>query len=206
MSHIPFNPLDKQNLARTVAKAMLEKPCAGLPRGQPFTGAGIYAIYYMGTFAAYEKIAALNRGGRFGAPIYVGKAVSKGARRGGFDLAEAAGSVLYNKLREHAESIQQAENLNLDDCACRYLVTDDIWIPLGEQLLIQTFSPLWNRVLDGFGNHDPGAGRTRQQRSPWDVIHPGRPWAKRLRPNKRSKAEILQAIRKFLAGWQPRQI
>jgi hypothetical protein len=25
---------------------------------------------------------------------------------------------------------------------------DDIWIPLGESLLIEMFSPLWNKVLD----------------------------------------------------------
>jgi hypothetical protein len=58
--------------------------------------------------------------------------------------------------------------------------------------------PLWNQKLDGFGNHDPGAGRYNQQRSPWDVIHPGRPWAARLKPNSRSKAEILKSLSESL--------
>ncbi len=56
-------------------------------------------------------------------------------------------------------------------------------------------------MLDGFGNHDPGAGRYNQQRSPWDVIHPGPPWAQKLRPNIRSRDEIPKAIAKFL-GWR----
>lgn len=80
----------------------------------------------------------------------------------------------------------------------RYLVVEDIWIPLGEALLISMFSPLWNKLVDGFGNHDPGAGRYSQQRSAWDEIHPGRPWAKKLRPNSRSKEEILKTILEFL--------
>lgn len=206
MSNISFNPLDKQSLARAVAKALLEKPCVPLPPSESFTGAGIYAIYYTGDFPAYKKISTLNRGGEFRAPIYVGKAVPQGARRGGLGTAATGGTVLYGRLREHAESIEQAGNLRLGDFSFRCLVVDDIWIPLGEQLLIQSFSPLWNRVLDGFGNHDPGAGRRRQQRSPWDVIHPGRPWARILKANKRMGSELLAGIGKFLASWEPQQV
>ena len=55
MATSPFNPLDKLALARAVAKAMLEKPCSALPPQEPFDGAGIYAIYYLGRFAAYAK-------------------------------------------------------------------------------------------------------------------------------------------------------
>lgn len=81
--------------------------------------------------------------------------------------------MLYRRLREHGESIERASNLELADFFCRYLVVDDLWIPLGEALLIETFSPLWNRVLDGFGNHDPGKGRYNQQRSLWDTVGNG---------------------------------
>ena len=128
----------------------------------------------------------------------MGKAVPAGARKGGYGLGESPGEVLYRRLREHGESIQQARNLSLDDFKCRYLVVYDIWIPLGEALLISMFSPLWNELLDGFGNHDPGAGRYNQQRSTWDEIHPGRPWAAKLRPHSRSKDEILKNIAEFL--------
>jgi hypothetical protein len=193
----PYNPLDKLHLGESVAKALLARPVVALPP-EPFTGAGIYAIYYAGKFPPYSRIAEKNANDQWAAPIYVGKAVPAGARKGGYGLGESPGEVLYRRLREHAETIQQARNLSLDDFKCRYLVVDDIWIPLGEALLISTFSPLWNKLLDGFGNHDPGAGRYNQQRSTWDEIHSGRPWAAKLRPHSRSKDEILKSIAEFL--------
>ena len=30
---------------------------------------------------------------------------------------------------------------------------------LGESLLIAKFAPIWNKLIDGFGNHDPDKGR-----------------------------------------------
>lgn len=105
--------------------------------------------------------------------------------------------MLFSRLGEHAQSIGQAVNLRLEDFFCRYLVVDDIWVPLGEALLIETFSPVWNVVVDGFGNHDPGAGRRNQQRSPWDMLHPGRPWAEKLLPNARPAEVILERVQEF---------
>jgi hypothetical protein len=75
---------------------------------------------------------------------------------------------------------------------------DDIWIPLGESLLIAKFTPPWNQYLDGFGNHDPGSGRYKQQRSLWDVVHPGRPWAMRCAENPKPLKTILYELNKFL--------
>ncbi len=198
MADEPYNPLDKRHLGESVATALLKCLVVPLPPPDQFTGAGIYVLYYIGDFPAYCKIVGKNINDQWAAPIYVGKAVPPGARKGGYGLGESPGEVLYRRLREHAESIQQAENLSLTDFKCRYLVVDDIWIPLGESLLITMFSPLWNKLLDGFGNHDPGAGRYNQQRSPWDVVHPGRVWATRLKPNARSQAEFLRDITKFL--------
>ncbi len=104
---------------------------------------------------------------------------------------------MYGRLAQHADSIQQVKNLDLADFRCRYLTVDDIWIPLGESLLIQTFSPVWNHLIDGFGNHDPGKGRHEGQVPSWDVLHPGRDWANRLQPNRRSSDELLAAIVEF---------
>jgi hypothetical protein len=78
-------------------------------------------------------------------------------------------------------------------------VVDDIWIPLGESLLIEMFSPVWNRLIDGFGNHDPGKGRYQQQRSPWDVLHPGRSWAEKLQQHSKSETDLLKAVENFWA-------
>lgn len=197
----PYNPLDKKNLAVSVAKELLSQPIRPLPP-DPFIGAGVYAIYYHGLRMPYEPYTPVATGvldEQEWIPIYVGKAVPAGARVGGFGLDTPPGNVLFNRLREHADSIRLAVNLELEDFSCRYLIVDDIWIPLAESILIQRFQPLWNTTLAGFGNHDPGGGRYLQQRSAWDVLHSGRPWANRLRPNIRTEAELIELIRRSLA-------
>ncbi|SRR5579883_176373 len=193
----PYNPLDKLNLGESIAEALLTRPVEKLPPTEIFSGAGIYALYYEGYFPLYERISEKNRKNQYGAPIYVGKAVPKGARKGGI-LGPYLGRALYKRLDEHAESIRQTTNLRVDDFCCRYLVVEDIWIPLGETLLIEQFSPLWNRYLDGFGNHDPGSGRYEGQRSLWDVIHPGRKWAEKQKPNTKTQEVIETELRKLL--------
>ena len=193
----PFNPLDKRHLGESVASAMLKSPIHPLPP-EKFKGAGIYAIYYTGDFEAYQNLAEVNRDNMFSRPIYVGKAVPPGARKGGFGLGGDPGTALYKRLNEHFESVKAAENLNESDFFCRYLVVDDIWIPLAESLLIEKFQPIWNRVLDGFGNHDPGSGRYAQQKSPLDELHPGREWAKRLRPCANTQDILIERVRNFL--------
>lgn len=55
----PYNPLDKRNLAESVASAMLHTPVQKLPP-EPFIGAGVYAIYYKGDFEPYRKLVELN--------------------------------------------------------------------------------------------------------------------------------------------------
>lgn len=204
MAHQSYNPLDKSHLGESVAKALLAQPVVSIPPPEAFTGAGIYAIYYTGDFPAYQRIVEKNRGGRWEAPIYVGKAVPAGARKGGYGLGESPGEVLYQRLHEHSESIRQAANLSLGDFSCRYLAVDDIWIPLGESLLIAMFSPLWNQRLDGFGNHDPGKGRYNQQRSLWDTLHPGRPWAEKLQPNSRHLEDVLAEVNAYLGEQETR--
>ena len=201
---VPYNPLDKKNLGESVADALLRSASKALSALRTFDGAGIYAIYYTGGFPAYRLIAEKNSDGRLALPIYVGKAVPSGARKGGFGLGRDPGSVLFKRLMEHARSINQVENLNLEDFYCRFLVVDDIWIPLGvwvplgESLLIAKFSPLWNRWLDGFGNHDPGKGRYRQERSRWDVLHPGRPFALNCAARRESVEQITTDVKAHL--------
>ncbi|MBD3240886.1 MAG: Eco29kI family restriction endonuclease [Chitinivibrionales bacterium] len=194
----PFNPLDKKHLGESVAEFMLLAPTEPLPP-EPFLGAGIYAIYYTGDFPLYAQVAKRNRGNKYSWPIYVGKAVPQGARKGGFGLGSDPGAVLYKRLAEHATSIEQSANLRLEDFTCRYLVVDDIWIPLGEAMLIEICSPLWNAVLDGFGNHDPGKHRSDQYESLWDIVHPGRPWAKKLQKNPITMAQIERRIKEAIS-------
>ena len=175
----PFNPLDKVHLGESVVGALLQQPVHTLPPAS-FVGAGIYALYYVGSLSLYEPVAALNRLDQFKCPIYVGKAIPAGARRGKVGLEEAAGKDLYKRLAQHGKSIEAASNLHLTDFFCRYLVVDDIWIPLAESLLIKQFTPVWNQLIDGFGNNDPGKGRIGQRLSQWDTLHSGRSWATKL--------------------------
>ena len=107
----------------------------------------------------YEVLAEVNRNEEYACPIYVGKAVPDGARKGGQGDDVDPRTALFKRLTDHAKSVEAATNLNLADFHCRFLSVDDIWIPLTESLLIERFKPVWNRVLDGFGNHDPGKGR-----------------------------------------------
>lgn len=199
MAEETFNPLDKKNLGVSVADALLTKDASPLPPVKSFDGAGIYAIYYTGNFPAYKKISERNRGNKLRAPIYVGKAIPPGGRKGALDPNTKAGPVLFKRLSEHADSIRQAAGtLSLEDFSCRYLLVDDIWIPLGESLLIQNFAPLWNQVIDGFGNHDPGAGRYNGLCPAWDIVHPGRAWAAKCRPNPKKQADWLAEIKRAL--------
>lgn len=200
MVDTPYNPLDKRNLGESVAGALLRKEIGPLPPTKRFVGAGIYAIYYSGTFKAYDPVAERNRNRCFAQPIYVGKAVPPGARKGGFGLGTAPGNVLYDRLREHAKSIRVCASLKLEDFHCRYLVSDDIWIPLGEALLIENFRPLWNVLIDGFGNHPPGKRRAAQFRSRWDMVHPGRDWAATLPENPENVVQLGRKISDFLSG------
>ena len=193
----PYNPLDKRNLGDSVAEALLQSKLRPLPPPESFTGAGVYVLYYTGNYPLYRPIAKRNKNNKYELPIYAGKAVPAGARRGGGTFEDYTGTALFSRLREHADSIRQTGNLRVEDFRCRYLVVDDIWIPLGENLVINTFVPLWNKVVDGFGNHDPGSGRSGQQSSPWDTLHPGRTWATKLPAYRLSAEEIGRAVKKY---------
>jgi len=168
-----------------------------LPPSTKFSGAGVYAIYYTGKLPIYRPLIRHNELSEYPAPIYVGKAIPSGGRKGGMDFEAAAGHSLLNRLSEHGDSIKEASNLDGLDFKCRYLVVDDVWIPLAESLLIERFQPLWNVLVDGFGNHAPGSGRYQQKMSPWDVLHPGRGWAKKLQPCAKSKEDVETEIEKF---------
>jgi hypothetical protein len=63
-----------------------------------------------------------------------------------------------------------------------------------EAQLIRDYRPLWNVVIDGFGNHDPGQGRYNQAKSEWDVLHPGRLWASRLTGKAPSRDAVIRKV------------
>lgn len=193
----PYNPLDTKNLGASVAEALLETTPVSMSEILPFAGAGIYAIYYVGDFEAYHDISERNREGLFQWPLYIGKAIPAGGRKGGGRADGTTGSPLFKRLREHRQSLEAAQNLIVDHFHCRALVVEDIWIPLGEALLISKFAPVWNRLVDGFGNHTPGAGRFAGMRPRWDVLHPGRGWAEHCQPRAETAEQIANEVRAY---------
>ena len=194
-----FNPLDKKNLGKSIVDALIETEEVALSAVGSFVGAGIYAIYYRGKFSAYRMIADLNSGGGSW-PIYVGKAIPSGGRKGASFDATTTSIALSKRLAEHVASISSTPSLALADFSCRYLRVDDIWIALGETLLIERYKPVWNLVVEGFGNHDPGSGRYRGKRPLWDELHPGRGWAQRCDPPRISAAQIIDKVTEFLSS------
>jgi hypothetical protein len=198
---VAYNPLDKLNLAKSIESELLARPADSLASINDISGAGVYAIYYTGPFTAYAPVAKANARGNFSKPIYVGKAIPKGGRKGGLakDVA-STGKALLDRLKQHASSISEAENVELEHFFVRHLVVDDIWIPLGENMLIETFQPVWNRVIDGFGNKDPGQRRATQYKSPWDILHPGRGFAKKLADSPVTQEFLLKRVADYFAG------
>jgi hypothetical protein len=197
-----FDPLNRVNLGRSLETALLSKSLTPLTAVPPFWGSGIYAIYFRGsgTHPLYRRLA------ESPSPIYVGRAVPAGARKGLVEEEEGRRSkTLWARLDEHRDSIDQAQDLDVEDFRCRWLVADMLFVPMAERLMIQTYRPLWNLLIDGFGNHDPGGGRYDQERSPWDTLHLGRYWAPLLREPSYTAADLRVRIRAHFDAHPPEQ-
>jgi hypothetical protein len=194
--HTPFNPLNIPNVALSLALEVLEQTSHPLPPAEPFEGTGIYLLYYMGNLPLYKQLTKANsKEGGPKIPIYVGQADQKGASKG-IIFTPSSEKAIYNRLRNHAESIKLADNLNCADFRTRYLIIEDAFILLAESVLISVFRPLWNQVVKGFGNNPTGGPRSKQAKSDWDVLHPGR--VRGCGEPRKPESEIAADVRKHL--------
>ena len=199
----PYNPLAKRHLAESIQRQFLQGPVLPLANDDAryqAKGAGVYALYYDGPFAEYAEIARRNANDLWSLPIYVGKAIPPGGRVGGMSQASNAVGALRDRLRRHAQSIDQTSNIELTDFSFRSLVVDDIWIPLGENMLIENFWPLWNTSLSGFGSNPTGGPRATQAGSRWDTLHPGRSGAGQA--TGAAIEEVINLVRTYTAALQ----
>ncbi len=185
-----YDPLTYDNLMAGLIVHFERQARVGLSAVPDVRGPGIYALFYTGTHGAYRPISETST------PIYVGKAVPPGARKGTNVDVEAP--ALQRRISEHARSLDEATNLALTDFECRYLAVVPVWITLAERFLVDHYKPVWNLCLDGFGNHDPGAGRRQGEASWWDTLHPGRRWAGQLRRVK-TESGALDRIAQFMS-------
>ena len=194
MTGEPYNPLEKANLARSILAELKDREFIAMKDTGAIKGAGIYVIYYGGPFKPYALVRERKT------PIYIGKAIPKGGRKGGLGADASAGRAMADRLSQHMRSIDEASNLELKDFRVRHLMLDDIWIPLGENMLIEEFKPVWNRAIDGFGNKDPGKRRAKQYKSPWDVLHPGRNFAEKLADGELTPEFLQERVADYFAG------
>ncbi len=188
-----YDPLTYDNLMAGTILEFERRPLLRLADDISVRGPGIYCLVYTGPFDVYGEIAVS------GNPVYVGKAVPPGSRRG--DTVNVDSPALRNRLREHARSIDQAANLDKEDFQYRYLAIEPVWITLAERFAIDHYKPVWNRCLDGFGDHDPGSGRYNGEKSWWDTMHPGRGWADNLRQVK-TLEEAIERVQTFFVSGQ----
>lgn len=195
--HVFRSPAFKSVVDEAV-RFLSKTPIHPLPPAKTFVGSGVYAIYYCGGYEPYSPLSKLNKRQPC-LPIYVGKAVPPGWRTARTKLSTSPD--LSNRLRQHAASIKCDADLDIKDFSCRFLVLTevegDLVVPV-EAELIRRFKPLWNTVVDGFGNHDPGKGRYEQAQSEWDALHPGRLWAKRLRGKSPEAKNVLERIHAYM--------
>lgn len=166
----PFDPGSVENVGVTLVVELLEQTLHPMPPDSSFPGAGVYALYYAGEHSAYERLVELD-GGRFKYPIYIGKAARENAKQG-FSPRPAAKAKLYDRISQHASSIDAVDNLSLSDFRCRFLIINDAHIALAESVMIRVFRPPWNGM--GFGSKVVGKERMSQRPSAWDSLHSGR--------------------------------
>jgi Eco29kI restriction endonuclease len=185
-----FDPSNPEVVGRFVALALVAQerhPLSDIPK---FYGSGVYAIYYNGSFSAYQPLSGTET------PIYVGQAspALSNAR-----TPSEQGAKLSGRLTEHRKNIGKAsDTLNLSDFEFRSLVVQSGWETAAEDYLIHLFSPIWNsetNILYGIGKHGDSATTRANRRSPWDTLHPGRAWA----ANSSDDAKSIPQIDKELA-------
>lgn len=178
-------------------------PVFDIPPPENFSGAGIYALYYIGRTGLYKKFGESINRTAYAIPIYVGKAVPTGWRQNRNIGGGGTSKVLFSRLRQHAANIGEVRNLKTEDFKCRFMIFEGVaesMIAAVEAAVIAAHNPLWNSVLDGFGNHDPGKRRVSGRLSAWDALHPGRGWTDRITGEKPSVAELTRRITDYMVG------
>jgi len=167
-----FDPTNPEIVGQLIGRTMMEQPRHPLGAVPKFYGSGVYAIFYNGDFDAYRPIKRKNT------PIYVGKADPPTPNA---KTVEEQGPKLSARIGEHAKSVSAAKStLRIDDFECRFLVVQSGWQRSAEDYLVNLFRPIWNsKICYGFGKHGDDPKTRANTRSPWDTLHPGRPWATR---------------------------
>ena len=176
-----FDPADPDTAGRLVALALIAQDRVPLGRVARTYGSGVYAIYYRGDHPLYAPISGTET------PIYVGKADPETPHA---RTPREQGARLFGRLKDHHRMIKTVSDyalsnsrphpLRVEDFEVRRLVCATNAQLVAEKHLIAMFRPIWNNEVGicwGISKHGDSATTRANKRSPWDVIHPGRPWA-----------------------------
>ncbi len=178
-------------------------PVCKFPPDAKFSGAGVYALYYIGKTGLYGKFGQEINREEYRLPIYIGKAEPSGWRQSRTTGTEKAISKLFERLVQHSRSVASAKNLKLEDFACRLMILEGpvvAMIASVEAALIAMHRPLWNSVIDGFGDHNPGKKRFTGMITQWDALHPGRAWAKKMSGEIPDVKLLNRRVKDYLVG------
>jgi Eco29kI restriction endonuclease len=184
-----FDPSNPKIVGRFIALAMVAQERLPLANIDKFYGSGVYAIYYRGRHPLYNALS------KSETPIYVGQASPNVANA---RTPTEQGAKLSARLLEHSKNIQRASaSLDLNDFDYRTLVIQSGWETAAEDYLIHLFRPIWNsetNLVYGLGKHGDDAKTRANKRSPWDTIHPGRPWAGKSEQDAKSPQTISDEV------------
>ena len=203
-----FDPAKPSIAGRLVALALIAQPLIPISRLDKMYGSGVYAIYYFGPHPAYKKISGTET------PIYVGKADPRSSEA---KTPREQGPQLYGRVKDHQKAIDTVEKyalehqdpdaLRITDFQYRRLVVATNAQLTAERYLISLFEPIWNeetRICWGISKHGDSATTRSNDRSPWDVLHPGRKWAmSHLLRDKKTREQILAEIDTHLTELPP---
>ncbi|MDD1762354.1 MAG: Eco29kI family restriction endonuclease [Methanothrix sp.] len=185
-----FDPGNPKIVGRFISLALVAQPRHPLSQITRFYGSGIYAIYYTGSFPLYARLSGTET------PIYVGQAAPavNNAR-----TPTEQGDRLCRRLEDHRKNISKTTTtLDINDFEFRSLVVQSGWETAAEDYMIHLFRPIWNnetKILYGLGKHGDDADTRSNKRSPWDVVHPGRPWAANINlPDSKTCEQITEEI------------
>ena len=98
------------------------------------------------------------------------------------------------RLKKHATA--WPPSLRLKEFKCRYMLVDEIAVPLGEAPVVASFKPIWNVLIEGIGSNVEGGGRKETARSVWDILHPGRKEDLGIQVAPDQEASIVETLRK----------
>ncbi len=193
--HVFLSP-DFDEIIKDTIRFFNGTPVLSVPPPERFHGTGVYALYSIARTGLYKEFHKINRTS-YDVPIYVGKAIPAGWRQSRSRSGDRLSYELHNRIREHGRNIVLGDGLHVADFRCRLMILDGAessLIGTVEAALIRNYKPLWNTLIDGFGNHTPGAGRFNQAKSDWDVCHPGRLWAAKCKGKHSDRAQLIESI------------